>query len=58
MRPLPPPSRRCTTALKEGESIVQPLEASRAFSADGVAWSTWAKKRVKLPEMLLKIRRI
>ncbi len=42
-------------SVKEGESIVQPLEASRAFPPMVVSMIDVGEETGKLPEMLLKI---
>jgi len=46
---------RVHDSVKEGESIVQPLEASKAFPAMVVSMIDVGEETGKLPEMLLKI---
>jgi type IV pilus assembly protein PilC len=46
---------RVHDCVKEGESIVQPLEASKAFPAMVVSMIDVGEETGKLPEMLLKI---
>src|SRR5438067_10662878 len=45
-------------SVKEGESIVQPLEASRAFPTMVVSMIDVGEETGKLPEMLLKIAEV
>src|SRR5205807_7376227 len=45
-------------SVKEGESIVQPLEASRAFPPMVPSMSNVAEETGQLPEMLLKIANV
>jgi len=46
---------RVHDSVKEGESIVQPLEASKSFPAMVVSMVDVGEETGKLPEMLLKI---
>jgi type IV pilus assembly protein PilC len=49
---------RVHDSVKEGESIVQPLEASKAFPAMVVSMIDVGEETGKLPEMLLKIAEV
>src|SRR5437764_12153314 len=45
-------------SVKEGESIVQPLEASRAFPPMAISMIDVGEETGQLPEMLLKIAEV